>query len=151
MAPLPDTTTTVTQVDYSPAASHFRISVPAVIGIVVAGVGFLVLCAVTAAFIVCFLDRKKETKAEEENGERRREEEVEATVEHATEHAILAENGGDRLDGGNVIESSSADIGESLIGPRYAKMIGVDTTININTDTRSLSSAAGKGKQKENE
>ena len=133
-APLPATTTAVTQVDYPPAASQFKLSLPAIIGIVVAGVGFLVLCAVTAAFTVCFLDRKRETKAEKENRKRRREGDAEATVEHATENAILAENGEDQRDGGNVVESSSADIGESLIGPRYARMIGVDTTTNTNTN-----------------
>lgn len=47
----------------------------------------------------------------------------------------------------NVIESSAV-IGESLTGPQYASMIGVDT--NTNTNTQSLSSAAGKEKQEEN-
>ncbi len=151
MASLPATTTAVTQTDYPPVASHFRLSVPAIIGIVVACVGFLVLCAVTAALTVCFLERKKETKAEKENRGRRREGDVEATFEHATENAVFAETGEDQRDGGNVIESNNVDIGESLIGPRYARMIGVETAIKINTDTQYQSSAAGKGKQKENE
>ncbi|KAF7503384.1 hypothetical protein GJ744_003906 [Endocarpon pusillum] len=164
MAPLPATPTAVTQVDYPPAASQFRLSLPAIIGIVVAGVGFLVLSAVTAAFIVCFLDRKRETKPEKEIRKRRREGDMEATDEHASEKAIHTEIGEDqRADGnviredqrddGNVIESSSTDIEESLTVPRYGRMIGVDTTTNTNTNTntQSLSSAAGKEKQKENE
>lgn len=137
MAALPATTTAVTQADYPPAASHFRLSVPAIIGIVVAG--------------VCFLDRKKETKAEKENSKRGREGDVEATIKHATGNATLAENGEEQRDGGSVIESNNADIGEGLIGPPYARMIGVDTTTSVDTDTQSLSSTLGKGKQKKNE
>jgi hypothetical protein len=126
-----------TEVFYPPAASNFALSVPAIIGVVVAGVGFLVLLAIGAAFTVCLLDRKKESKTE--RAERKREKPMRKETADAENPSVT--RGGDRQEGtcdeNADVNSNSGALsgGESAIGPRYARMIGFDTTDNANTDT----------------
>lgn len=67
-------TTAIKEIYYPPASSHFALSVPSIIGIVVGGVALLTLLTVIAAFTVCFLDRKSESKAEREERKRMGEE-----------------------------------------------------------------------------
>jgi hypothetical protein len=125
-----------TEVSYPPAASNFALSVPAIIRVVVAGVGFLVLLAIGAAFTVCLLVRK-ENKTERE--ERKREKSTRKEIADAENPSVT--RGGDRQEGtcdenANVNSNSGAlSGGESAIGPRYERMIGFDTIDNANADT----------------
>jgi hypothetical protein len=142
---------TLTEIYYPPASSQFALPVSAIIGIVVAGVGFLVLLAIIAAFTVCFLDRKKESKIEKE--ERKRIEQ-EAKVGTATESSSVAgemETAGENADGnGNTAATATTDGTQTLIGARYAQMIGVNTSPpSSNPNTIQSPFAAAKGKQKE--
>jgi hypothetical protein len=157
----PPTNTTVsaiTEIYYPPAASQYALSVPAIIGIVIGGVGFLVLCAITAAFTVCVLDRKKETKAEKE--ERNHTVEQEAKTATTTENSSVAGSAEHDSDNHtnepttNEATASTPAESSSIIGPRYARMIGVNTNANNNTQSSSASASANakaKGKQKERE
>lgn len=181
MTSSPPTTTAVKEIYYPPAASHFALSIPVTIGIVVASVGFLALLAIIAAFTVYFLDRKKESQTQKE--ERKRTDEEAAAVAAAaakigptTENSSLSGDGEEKdkteseddvMGPANPRSSADGDVpNSSIIGPRYARMIGVNTT-NINaltpnhfppipsspssstTAASSSAAAAAKGKEKE--
>jgi hypothetical protein len=142
---------TLTEIYYPTASSQFALPVSVIIGIVVAGVCFLVLLAIIAAFTVCFLDRKKESKTEKEE---RKTIEQEAKVGTATESSSVAgeaETVGQNGDGnGNTAATAAADGTRTLIGARYAQMIGVNTSPpSSSPNTIQSPSAAAKGKRKE--
>ncbi len=141
---------------YPPAVSHYALSVPSIVGILVAGVSFLVLLAIIAAFTVCFLGPKKESKAEKEERKRKRAEEK-ARVADTIENSSVTgdadagggnDNAGDTRNAGGVEEPS-------LIGPRYSRMIGMHSNNNATdpdptTNAQSTKGAwKGKGKSRE--
>jgi hypothetical protein len=155
---------TKTEIYYPPASSHFALSVPSIIGIVVAGVGFLVLLAIIAAFTVCFLDREEESKAEKKekrDGKKKEMEEEEkekmkgkgkARATSVDEEAgsgsgpesasIEPSNANENVDGAPDAPTAA---GESVIGLRYAKLIGVD--VHNNDPEQSSSATKQKGKE----
>jgi hypothetical protein len=152
--------TTKTEIYYPPASSTFALSVPTIIGVVVAGVGFLVLLAIIAAFTVCFLDRKKESKAEKEERKRvekkawkgkgkAKEVDVEAGERESSEASTKEPISGQEA---TTTEGDDNNAGESVIGPRYAAMIGVNPNIsNPPAPTQTENATKAKPKPKERE
>ena len=160
----PTKTSRTTQVYYPPASSQFALSVPSIIGVVIAGVSFLVLCAIVAAFTVCYLDRKKENKTEKKAEEDKKEEEETKAAANTENSSAAGDEEGEveghgEADSGeneNVDEVAEGVHNVSVIGPRYARMIGVNTSSNSTNNPSDPNSqpsdaAKGKGKQKERE
>ena len=131
---------------------------------VIAGVSFLVLCAIVAAFTVCYLDRKKENKTEKKAEEDKKEEEETKAAANTENSSAAGDEEGEGEGHGEADSGENENVDEvaeglqnvSVIGPRYARMIGVNTSSNStnnpsNSNSQSSDAAKGKGKQKERE